>query len=249
MKVLLVTIAIGDRYLQIYNYLFRKSQEAYAKKYGYDFKVITEFLDNRLHHPSTISFNKILVCSQDWSSQYDIIIFVDADILINNNAPPLHLYKDYETKIGIADEWSQPTFERRTALQKSMGWETTASEYYKISNLIIETNTVLNTGVLVLQPKYHRVFLEDIYYKYVKNAIGNSRGFHFEQSAIGYELQKANMFTIISNEFNALWGLVKTEKQNTKMLDEFFQENHFIHFAGQVDFDKVYPLYMKHITS
>ena len=249
MKVLLVTIAIGERYLQIYNYLFRKSQEAYATKHGYDFKVITEFLDNRLRHPSTISFNKILVCSQDWSSQYDIIIFVDADILINKNAPPLHLSKDYETKIGIVDEWSQPTFERRTALQKSMGWEATASEYYKLANLIIKTNSVLNTGVLVLQPKYHRAFLEKIYYKYIKNAIGNSRGFHYEQSAIGYELQKANMFTIISNEFNALWGLVKTEKQNTKMLDEFFQENHFIHFAGQVDFDKVYPLYMKHITS
>ena len=44
MKVLLVTLAIGDRYLQIYNLLFRKSQEEYAKKYGYDFKIITNFI-------------------------------------------------------------------------------------------------------------------------------------------------------------------------------------------------------------
>ena len=38
MKVCLVTICIGERYLQLYNSLFRPSQEKYAKKCGYDFK-------------------------------------------------------------------------------------------------------------------------------------------------------------------------------------------------------------------
>ena len=38
MKVLLVTLAIGQKYLEEYNQLFRKSQETYALKHGYDFK-------------------------------------------------------------------------------------------------------------------------------------------------------------------------------------------------------------------
>jgi len=45
MKVCLVTICIGEKYLQQYNTLFRPSQEKYAKKCGYDFKVITDYID------------------------------------------------------------------------------------------------------------------------------------------------------------------------------------------------------------
>ena len=44
MKVLLVTLTIGDKYLETYNRLFRKSQEEYAKKHQYDFKIIKNFI-------------------------------------------------------------------------------------------------------------------------------------------------------------------------------------------------------------
>ena len=77
MKVLLVTIAIGPHYLKEYELLFKESQENYAAKHGYDFKVITDFLDKDNIYNSTISFNKILVCSQEWSKDYDFIIFID----------------------------------------------------------------------------------------------------------------------------------------------------------------------------
>ena len=43
MKVLLVTIAIGQNYLDEYKNLFYESQINYARKNGYDFKVITDF--------------------------------------------------------------------------------------------------------------------------------------------------------------------------------------------------------------
>ena len=132
MKVLLTTIAIGEDYLKEYNDLFYESQKKYALKHGYDFKVITDFLDKNIQEKSTISFNKILVCSQDWSSQYDFIIFIDADILININSPSIHDFIDYGICIGIIDEYSQPLKERRLKIQRLMGWETSASDYYKI---------------------------------------------------------------------------------------------------------------------
>ena len=241
MKVLLITIAIGDKYLEEYNKLFRQSQKDYADKCGYDFIVITDFIDNNNRHRDTISFNKILVCSPEWANNYDFIIFIDADILININSPPLHNYCDFEDGIGIADEYSQPTSEKRINIQRKMGWETSASDYYKLCNLNIKTDKVLNTGVLVLQPKKHRSFLETIYCKYIKNSIAHKRGYHYEQSCIGYEIQTNKLEKILPNKFNALWGINKLD--NDMSLEDFFKDNYFIHFAGKTDLNKVISLH------
>ena len=239
MKVLLVTIAIGEQYLQQYNMLFRESQAKYAFNHGYDFKVITDFLDKNNQYTSTISFNKILVCSQPWSNNYDFIIFVDADVYININSPPIHNYVDYEDLIGVIDEYDQPSKEKRLAIQKIMNWEISAPEYYKLCDLNIQTHMVFNTGLLVLQPRKHRIFLETIYNKYIKRSITHKRRFHFEQSCIGYEIQKSGVYKIIDNRFNALWGLTKILNTHNISLHDFCRQNYFIHFAGHVDLDKV----------
>jgi hypothetical protein len=123
MRVLLITLAIGSEYYAFYRSTFMKSQENYAKKHGYDFHVVTHFpeaefmTENYPKNRSTITMHKILVCSQEWSDSYDMIIFIDADILIHPDSPPLHSYMDYGEKIGIVDEFSQPTPEKRIALQ------------------------------------------------------------------------------------------------------------------------------------
>jgi hypothetical protein len=242
MKVLLVTIAVGDKYLEEYKNLFYESQKNYAFKNGYDFKVITDFLDNNIKEKSTISFNKILVCNQEWSNNYEFIIFVDADILININSPPIHNYIDYGNCIGIVDEYSQPSKERRLKIQERMGWETSATDYYKLCGFDIETDMVLNSGVLVLQPKIHKDFLNYTYNKHIMQSISHVRGFHFEQSAIGYEIQKANICKLIDNKFNALWVLTKIDNIENISLNKFFHENYFTHFCGHTDYDKVKEL-------
>jgi len=236
-KVLLITIAIGEKYLKEYEKLFFESQKNYASKHGYDFMVIKDFLDQNIKEKSTISFNKVLVCSQEWSNNYDFIIFVDADILININSPAIHSYVDYGSSIGIVDEYSQPTKEGRLKIQRKMRWESSAKEYYKLCGFELETDMVLNSGVLVLQPKLHKDFLENIYNKYVVQSITHPRGFHFEQSCIGYEIMKADLHKIIDNRFNAIWGLTKLE--NTESLNNYFQKNYFVHFAGHVDYHRV----------
>ena len=239
MRCLLVTIAIGEKYLEQYYNLFYESQKNYALKNNYDFKVITEFLDKKNQDKDCISFNKILVCNQEWSNDYDFIIFVDADILININSPPIHSHIDYEGFIGIIDEYSQPSNERRLLIQKKMGWETSATDYYKLCGLDIQTDMVFNSGVLVLQPKKHSYFLQKIYNKYVKQSKNHCRGFHFEQSCIGYEIQKNNLYKVIDNKFNALWAITKLDNIKNITLNEYFKDNFFVHFAGHTDFDKI----------
>jgi FkbM family methyltransferase len=240
MKVLLATIVIGEKYQNEYNQLFRPSHESYANKCGYDFKMITNYLDNNIHQQN-ICMNKFLLCSQTWSFDYDFIIYIDADILININAPPLHSYYDYSYYIGMIDEFSQPTKDIRLLIQKHNGWETSATDYYKLSDFDINTDMVFNGGVSIMQPKIHKDFLQDIYDKYIHLQMNHPRGFHFEQSCIGYNLIKNKMYKVIDNRFNAIWVLYKMTGRIT--LEDFFKQNYFIHFAGNIDYDKVSALY------
>jgi hypothetical protein len=44
---------------------------------------------------------------------------------------------------------------------------------------------------------------------------------------------------VIDNKFNAIWNLTKLDKNKSITLNEYFNENYFIHFAGRIDFDKI----------
>ena len=229
MSVCLVTMAIGEKYLDEYDRIFRPSQEFYAKKHGYDFRVMTDYLGH-VHQLTTVSLNKILVCSQEWSLNYDFIVFVDADILINPEAPPIHSSTDFGDKIGIVDEFSQPSFQKRVEFNRRMNWEPNASLYYRKAGLVIKTDMELNTGVLVMQPKKHGVFLKGIYDKYVQKSINHRLLFNYEQSVIGYELQINNIFVVIPNTWNSIVVLYQYEPEFT--LESFSKTVNFLHFAG-----------------
>jgi hypothetical protein len=245
-RVLLVAISIGDRYLRQYNHLFRKSHEIYAKKHGYDFQVLDNYIEpSYKYNKMSIYYQKFMVCnclSKDVENpeEYDFIIYVDSDIFINPGSPSLHDFYDFKHQIGIADEYSQPTPEVRIQIQKQMGWETSAKDYYNLCDFELDTKQVLNSGVLVIQPKLHKGFLENLYYEHLPNSMVHKRGPHYEQTSLGYELQTQNLCKIISNKWNAIWSLHKMCGAN---LDDFFKDNYFIHFAGNVDFDKVLDLY------
>lgn len=242
----LVTICIGEKYLDQYNSLFKDSQEKYAKKCGYDFKVITDYIGEP-KHPDLISFNKILVSEYNWDKDYDFIIFVDADIIINENTPPLNSHYEFGDNIGVVNQ-SQPTLQARHLCQAHKGYEVTAKEYYKLkSDLDIETDHIINTGVLVIQPKIHMKFLRDIFDKYCQKQIGHDCKFHYEQSVIGYEIQKANKYYFMDMKWNAIWANNKyyfnTIKKQNLTLRQFYDQNYFIHLAGHCDYDLIPRLY------
>lgn len=228
-KVLLVAIAIGQQYVQQYNQVFRHSHEAYAKKHKYDFKVIDHFIDaTHQSSPMSLFYQKMLVSDEN----YDFVVFIDSDILINICAPAIHLSEGFGDNIGIVDEYSQPTPELRLKIQKMMGWETSAIDYYKLCGLELNTKLVLNSGVLVIQPKKHKDLLESVYKTYLPRSITHSRGPHYEQTSLGYELQIQRKYTLLDNRWNAIWAL---HKMTGIQLDDFFRNNYFIHFAGNTD--------------
>jgi len=258
-KVLLVSVAIGDKYLGEYNKLFRPSHENYAKKCFYDFRVVTDFLDKEHTHKSTVSLTKILVCSQPWSDAYDYIVYVDADVLINIKAPPIVEYKFLGDKIGIVNEYDELRPRDYSYVQNLLNWGSSATEYYAMAGFDIKTNVMLNTGVMIFQPKKHRAFLDAVYNKYIDQALNHPRSFHFEQSAIGYEMQTKDMYTVLNPKFNAIWFIQKVINfkysgfpsirvgnlyANRMSLPSYFNTNFFMHLAGHQDFDHV-PILQK----
>jgi hypothetical protein len=210
MKVCLVAVAIGDNYVEAYTYLFRKSHEAYADKHGYDFRLETDYLEPSPKDKAICSLNKILVCSQPWSAQYDFIVFIDCDVYINISAPPIHLCMDFGDNIGIVNEYDQLVgFEEYTGIVRiALNWGT-ASEYYNTSGFKLDTELMLNTGILVMQPAKHGEFLREVFDKHFRTCLTHPRKFHYEQAAIGYELQTKSMFTILPKQFNAIWFIQK----------------------------------------
>lgn len=231
LKILVVVIVINDNYNEIYSKIFKKSQELYAKKHGYDFKIIRHMLDNRVNHFLACSFQKILVCSQEWSKNYDYIVSLDADVFINPNAPPIHLACDFQDKIGIVNEVTQLP---DGLYIKYSGHPT---EYYKkyLKNENFKTELLFNSGVMVFQPKIHSDFLYNIFEKYIHNCVTHG-GFHYEQSSVGYELQINNLYTLLPSKFNAVWGLSKYTPETIHItLENYFSNNYFIHLAGSTD--------------
>lgn len=247
MNCCLVTICIGDKYLQEYNKLFRPSQEKYAKKCGYDFKVITEYIDGPIH-PHMITMQKWLVCDYNWNTEYDFIIFIDADIIINENTPTIHNEYEFGNKIGLVNQ-SQPSLQARLLCQKHKGYEVTANDYYKkyVGVDFKNVEHIINSGVLVLQPKYHKTILRSLYNIYKTNRINNQ--WHYEQATLGYEIQKNNMHYFMNMKWNALWANNKyyfnTIRKQSLTLQEFYNNNYFIHHAGKCDFNIIPSLIMK----
>lgn len=226
-RVIVVVIATGDKYTKLYRQYFYPTHLAYCLRHGYELKICGEFLNPGETCYWLTTLQRALICSQPWCESFDYAIHVDADILINARAPTIHDATDYGDKVGIVDDFSQPSPVERAIIQKRNGHEVTATEYYRLAGFEIQTEKVLNTGVMVMQPAKHRKLFRDIYDAAYETAKAHPRRFHYENSIVGYALQIENKAVIIDNKWNAIFGV------SNKDLPTFYNENYFIHFAGK----------------
>jgi glycosyltransferase involved in cell wall biosynthesis len=205
MRVCFGVVSIGQLYTKEFNELFKPSLVAYTTKYGYDLKVFTETLDPAQTHPETISFQKCLVPGA--LSEYDWVVVLDADIYIEKNAIQIStLFADLGDRIGMVDETCQYTDK--------------PPEYYKKSGFELDTNIVPNTGMMICSPSKHSALLKSIYDNYISQCVGHPRKFHFEQSCIGYELQKQDMVCLVPRAWNYIYVYQLPENK------------YFLHFAS-----------------
>ncbi len=236
-KVCLVVNVVGEKYMDQYERIFKKSQENYARKCGYDYKIISEVI-GKINNPQMICLSKQLICSQDWAKSYDFIIVVDADIYINIDSPPIHLSCLNTDKIGMVNEITQPTREMRALWQKACGYETTTHTYFLRSGYDFSEDILFNGGLLVLQPSKHAEFTKTIYDKYCDKQVDHPCGIHFEQATINYEYFKSDMIFELPHKWNAIWAVQKPFLKDCSLMD-FVKFQYFTHFAGHFDYDSL----------
>lgn len=211
-KKAIVTLTVGKQYEDIFNLTCRTNWSEYARRFDYDLIVLRDHLDHteraRKRSPA---WQKLLILSQDWSKQYEQIVWIDTDILINNQDPADVSKSVPVEKVGAVEQYSIPTREiynialrRQYQIWKNSGIpyidNLTPDLFYKNRGIpSTEMNAVVQTGVFVCSTVHHRSLFEHIYYSY-EDTHGSE--WNYEMPAMSYELLKDDCVTWISNRFN-----------------------------------------------
>ena len=66
----------------------------------------------------------------------------------------------------------------------------------------------------------------------ILKSISHPRGFIFEQTCIGYELQKANMYKLLDIKWNNILACIYHAHNCYFSLKSFFETTYFLHFAS-----------------
>jgi hypothetical protein len=252
-KKAVVTITIGQKYENMFDKICRISWQKYCATFSYDLIVIREALDqtDRAKKRSP-AWQKLLILSQDWSTKYEQIVWIDADIVINNdNAPDIFADVPIE-KVGAVEAYSIPTKEINATLLRLLyeGWDkfgipyldnSSPKAYYK--NRGIESrdiDVVVQTGVIVCSQLYHQNLFEHIYNNYEDV---NNPEWNYEMPAMSFELLKNDLVYWIQPEFNFCISVFcpfigiasEYEPLSNEQIAELlyiFDLGYFIHFAG-----------------
>ena len=100
----IVTLTLGKTYQSFWERMCCANWEEYARRNDYDVIALSEPLDPTLHAAERqLSWQKCLILSQPFSAQYERIVWLDADILINPDAP------DISAEVYLLIRWGQPT--------------------------------------------------------------------------------------------------------------------------------------------
>jgi hypothetical protein len=210
----IVTLALGDNYLKQWEKSCKSNWSAYADRHGYDLICIDQPLDNSDRAKGrSPAWQKCLVLSQDFSRQYERIVWVDSDILINPVNAPCIVQSVPTEKIGATGAYSSPTPELYSQILKRQ-YEYyeycgdnpvinhTPKDFYSVWGLLPKFDEVVHTGVLVLTPKYHREILEKTYYEYEEK--GNA-SWNYEMRPLSWEILESNSIHWIDHRFNLIW--------------------------------------------
>lgn len=207
----IVTLTIGEKYLHLWKSFAQSNWQKYADKYGYDLICIDTPLDtSERAQARSPAWQKCLILSQEFSQQYDRIVWIDSDVLINTSIAPCIVEGVPREKVGAVDYWSSPTvellaqtLEREYDYRESLGRPFTkyytTKDYYTNYGLPSYFDKIVQTGVMVLSPHYHREILEKTYFGYEEKG---SSEWHYEMRPLSYELLKADCVYWIDRRYN-----------------------------------------------
>lgn len=249
----IVTLAIGDAFAKRWKKLCEPNWKTYADRHGYDVVCLTEPLDTSERAGSrSPSWQKLLVGTHPFTRDYDRLVWMDADVLINPLAPAMTEGVPID-RVGAVDEYSTPTRELylQTIQKLYAHWEATHQEYvnnptpqdyYAAWELPPTHDAVVQAGVMVFSPDHHNLLFERVYRTYEERG----RAFNFEMRPLSWELLEADCVTWIDPRFNYVFGIYKAlfhpfllnnpgHPDAAQVATEALHAVHCLHFAGDVN--------------
>ncbi|MCD8487438.1 MAG: hypothetical protein LRZ84_12070 [Desertifilum sp.] len=268
LKKALVTLVVGELYRDRFFKLCLENWQQYADKQGYNLVIIDTPIDlSERAKKRPINWQKALILSHPQVKDYDRAVWIDSDILINPHSPCI-VEGVPEDKIGAVDQFAEPLTERfpennQQLMDRAVEfWQWSfqdAKSLYRQGGLPDTFDRVVQTGVMVFSPRYHRDLLENYYHQYEADV-----GVHVELESLSYEILKADCIHWIDYRFNRLWiecmlrdypfllppagveprlvrawkrltrgsALMPPQKITEACLNTAFINNYFLHFAG-----------------
>ena len=212
MKKAIVTLAIGDEYKKLFDQHARNNWQTYCDAFGYDLIVLTESLDpSERAQKRSPAWQKLLILSQPWSQDYDRIVWIDTDVIINSSYAYDICDGVPEDKVGAVEAYSIPTSEihhilldrqyKMWAKNKTPYLDNSQPHSYYTNRGILgdDLMQVVQTGVFVCSPIFHREIFEYIYEQYEDT---HGAEWNYEMPAMSYELVRADLVHWISPRFN-----------------------------------------------
>jgi hypothetical protein len=241
MKTAVITITIGDRYKHSFNTVFKSNLKQYCDKHKYDLFIIDTLpINDNCYIPSKFMWQRMLLLSDNRFNNYDYVLIMDSDILVNINSPPLPHIKP--NKVGVVNERKYfGTYNYREIVQKENGWinDITGKDWYNLSKYNSDINGHINAGFIIYQPKYHADIMKNAYYNNIDNW---DKYYQSEQGFLSIFFKENDMIEWIDQSWNCVWDFWKKivypafdnypEVLKKILIKRFCNMNYFCHFTS-----------------
>jgi hypothetical protein len=245
-RVAIVVFVIGDKYINIFNGIFRKNLEEYCKKNKYDLILLHDLIRQEPNMDrKKFYWQRFLI--PDKFKDYDYVISMDSDIFVNLDSPPIPFNEIPQGKICAVNERKYcNNYEWRENVQIKMGWEKTGKDWYALSGENKDYNDHINGGFVIYQPQYHAKIMLDLY----NNNISRYQQYHQDdQSILSSYLIDNDLVYWLDERYNKIWffwretfypNFQDLPRETQRLyIQNFLKLNYFTHFTSSIDVDLI----------
>lgn len=210
-KKVVVIVAIGQKYLNIFKKRFGDSIANYANKIGAELVIVDDWIGPRGKHAS---WQKLLMFDHPRIAKYNWAFFLDADIFATKHAKDPFLIVG-DKPWGIVNN-NPYNFDYLTKTEPAL---------YDCCPKENRPNFVVNTGSFVIRKTY-KPLLEKVFNDYPEQGCR-------ENGPLSYHLINDGEGVYLPPEFNVMvFPYRATHGQGLSKVIKMYEESSFIHFAG-----------------
>jgi hypothetical protein len=252
----IATLCVGSESVALWRKYCARSWTDYAQRHGYALEVFEEPLDQSPRARSrSVAWQKCLILSNPKTSQYERVVWVDADIVIAPDAPPIIDAVPIE-KVGavISGDYLQndmkAVFLERIGRQRieagktAEAWSADQRSFYVSAGIDCASSDIVQTGVLVFSRR-HRMILEKVYEIDLPSSV-----IAFEQFPLSASILNQGLFHRVDCRFNFVFfeqmvvhhpyllkkNLVLYATAAKRAVMTEYANSYFLHFAGAQNF-------------